>query len=206
MQGILCARNKQIPVTRRFMKKVPTIFFFSILVLSATSHSTRAEQLSLQFGGCEIEGENLSAYLSLTGDVSHDTIDAVRNGITAKFFITIQLSTSSRFLGRSRTSFMETVESFNISYDVWENSYVLMDNSRKTSYTAGNAGEIVKTINTAVSPQAFDISVIDVRDRLYVRAKIKIQTIRLFPPFGIFLLFFDPWNFESDWVQVEVEQ
>jgi hypothetical protein len=188
------------------MKKVPTIFFFIILVLSILPFSARAEQLSLRFGSSEIHGEKLSTNLSLIGDVSYDTIDAVRNGITAKFFITIQLSTSPRFLGRSRTSFMETVESFNISYDVWESSYVLKDNSRKTSYAAGNAGEIVKTINAAVSPKDFNISAIDMNDRLYVRAKIKIQTIRLFPPFGIFLLFFDPWNFESDWVQVEVVQ
>jgi hypothetical protein len=60
------------------------------------------------------------------------------------------------------------------------------------------------SINAVISPQVIRLDPMDWKDRLYLRAKIKIQTIRLFPPFGIFLLFFDPWNFESDWKQMEI--
>jgi hypothetical protein len=87
---------------------------------------------------------------------------------------------------------------------VWENTYVLKDNSRRNTRVASNAGEIVQSINAVLSPQVINLADIEWKDRMYLRARIKIQTIRLFPPFGIFLLFFDPWNFESGWAQMEV--
>jgi hypothetical protein len=186
------------------MKKVSTIFFFILASLIGAVTLARAEQLSIQFDDYEVQRQRLSTNLVLTGDISYDTIDAIRNGITARFFITIQLSTSSSFLGRSRSTFMETVKSFNISYDVWENTYVLKDNSRRNTRVASNAGEIVQSINAVLSPQVINLADIEWKGRMYLRARIKIQTIRLFPPFGIFLLFFDPWNFESGWAQMEV--
>jgi hypothetical protein len=186
------------------MKKVTVIFFFILIDLIGATTFAWAEQLSIRFDDYEVQEQRLSTNLVLTGDISYDTIDAIRNGITAKFYITLQLSTSSRFLARSRSTFLETVESFNISYDVWENTYLLRDNGRRNTHVAGNSGEIVQSINAVISPQVMNLGAIDWKDRLYLRARIKIQTIRLFPPFGIFLLFFDPWNFESGWEQMEV--
>jgi hypothetical protein len=187
------------------MKKISTLFFFiAALSLLAAPHLW-AEDLSLQLNGHTLKGADLSAALELTGDVSYDTIDAIRNGITAKFFITFQISSSSRFMGRSKTTFTEKVEAFNISYDVWENTYVLRDTKRKNARIAHNSGDIVKEINDAINPLAVNVGAFDRVDRLYLRGKIKIQTIRLFPPFGIFLLFFDPWNFESDWIPIDLK-
>jgi len=37
-----------------------------------------------------------------------------------------------------------------------------------------------------------------------VKGRIKIQTIKLYPPFGIFLYFFDPWNYDSGWIGSDV--
>ncbi|KPJ83883.1 MAG: hypothetical protein AMS17_16930, partial [Spirochaetes bacterium DG_61] len=175
-----------------------------VLSLVMVATHVRAEELSIQFENHTIEQGKLTTSLSITGDISYDTIDAIRNGITAKFFVTFQLSSSARFIGRSRTTFVETIESFNISYDVWENSYILHDNRQKNTLVARNSGDILYRINDATSPLVTDVTAMDWNDRLYMRAKIKIQTIRLFPPFGIFLLFFDPWNFESSWIQTEV--
>jgi hypothetical protein len=59
-------------------------------------------------------------------------------------------------------------------------------------------------MNAAINPLTMNLAGLEHAGQVYVRAKIKIQTIRLFPPFGIFLIFFDPWNFESVWSQTEV--
>jgi hypothetical protein len=140
----------------------------------------------------------------IVGDMSYDTVDAIRNGITAKLFVTIQLSKSAGFLGIGKSTFVERAETFDISYDVWDNSFIIEDKKRKASYNAVSDKEIVHMINSVIIPLTMDISPIRGAERLYLRAKIKIQTIKLFPPFGIFLLFFDPWNYESEWERVEV--
>jgi hypothetical protein len=87
---------------------------------------------------------------------------------------------------------------------VWENAFVLEDNRRKNYHTVRGYGNIIRTMNAAINPLVMDITGFEPVEQVYLRAKIKIQTIRLFPPFGIFLLFFDPWNFESRWIQTEV--
>jgi hypothetical protein len=186
------------------MKELKALFFFITALALMIAPQIRAEELSIRFNGHTVTAGELSTALELTGDVSYDTIDAIRNGITAKFFITFQLSSSSRFMGRSKTTFLERVETFNISYDVWENTYILKDTKRRNAHVAHNAGDIVQKINGAIDPLVMEVGNFDRIDRLYLRGKIKIQTIRLFPPFGIFLLFFDPWNFESDWIATNV--
>ena len=180
-------------------------FFFFIIILSVLPFSLSwADELSIQFSDHSRTGERLESSFDIVGDISYDTVDAIRNGITAKFFITFQLSNSARFSGRSKSTFREQSESFNIFYDVWENSFVLEDNIRKNHHIAHSYSDILGTMNTAINPLIMNLTGFEHTGQVYIRAKIKIQTIRLFPPFGIFLLFFDPWNFESGWTQTEV--
>jgi hypothetical protein len=186
------------------MKNARAFFFFISIILLFTPLSTWAEELTLQFMEHEVLVPEIKTSLSVSGNISYDTVDAIRNGISAKFLITFQISRSPRFIGKSRTTYAEKTETFNISYDVWENKFVILDNKRRDSYFAPNPWGIVETINLAINPLSMDISRMDTANQLYMRAKIRIQTIRLFPPFGIFLLFFDPWNYDSGWIFTEV--
>ena len=95
-------------------------FFFFIIIFSVLPFSLSwADELSIQFSDHSRTGERLESSFDIVGDISYDTVDAIRNGITAKFFITFQLSNSARFSGRSKSTFREQSESFNIFYDVW---------------------------------------------------------------------------------------
>jgi hypothetical protein len=186
------------------MKKVVTLFYVFILFNFVVLPSLSADPLSVHFNNHTFENKRIKTSYFIVGDISYDTVDAIRNGITAKLFVTIQLSKSAGFLGIGKSTFVERAETFDISFDVWDNSFIIEDKKRKNSYHAVNDYEIISTINSTILPLTMDISPIRGAERLYLRAKIKIQTIKLFPPFGIFLLFFDPWNYESDWESVEV--
>ncbi len=186
------------------MKKVGILFFFNVIFIYFVISSLFADPLSVQFNNHTIENKKIKTSYIIVGDISYDTVDAIKNGISAKLFVTIQLSKSAGFLGIGKSTFVERAESFDISFDVWDNRFIIEDKKRRNSFQAANAYEIVSAINSNIIPLTMDISPIRGAERLYLRAKIKIQTIKLFPPFGIFLLFFDPWNYESDWERVEV--
>ena len=144
--------------------------------------------------------DQLSTYFRLKGSISYDTVDAIRNGITAKLRVTFQLTRSEGFLGFAQDILGEKVEALTISYDVWENSFVIENEEPKNVFLVERAGNIVRTINEMISPVVIDVASIDADEVVSLRAKIYIQTIKLYPPFGIFLYFFDPWNYESDWI------
>jgi hypothetical protein len=186
------------------MKKLGAIFFFISITATLPCAFSWADELSVQFSGHSKQEERLESSIAITGAISYDIIDAIRNGITAKLFITFQLSNSSRFIGRTRSTFRERSESFNIYYDVWENGFVLEDNLRKNHHIVRRYDDIIDVMNAAINPLSMNLSGLEHTGQVYMRARIKIQTIRLFPPFGIFLIFFDPWNFESVWSQTEV--
>ena len=186
------------------MKKLGAVCFFICILIILPCSLSWADELSLQFSGYSSSGKRLKSSVTIRGDISYDIVDAIRNGITAKFFITLQLSTSARFIDRSRTTFREKSESFNIYYDVWENGFILEDNVRDSHHIVHRYSDIIDTMNTVINPLDMNLAGIEHSGQVYVRARIKIQTLRLFPPFGIFLIFFDPWNFESDWSQMEV--
>jgi len=186
------------------MKKLGAFFFFIIILTLVPCTLSWSDELNVQFSDSSSSGERLQASVHISGDISYDIVNAIRNGITAKLFITFQLSNSTRFIGRSRTTFREKTESFNIYYDVWENGFVLEDNSRNSLRVVHRYSDIIDTMNEAINPFSINLAGLEHEGQVYLRARIKIQTIRLFPPFGIFLIFFDPWNFESVWSQTEV--
>jgi len=188
------------------MKNVFIVFFFIIFFALQGVLFAGAEDLRIEFSGYSIEKETLSTYLSIKGDISYDTIDAIRNGITAKLYITFQLSKSGGFLGIGKSTYVEKIETFNLSYDVWENVFIVEERSRKFRQQVKKPSEIVECINGVINPLSLSLAPVKGDKNLYLRGKIRIQTIKLFPPFGIFMIFFDPWNYESGWVYTEIHR
>jgi hypothetical protein len=162
-----------------------------------------AEELSLTFIKHSFFEDDLLTECSINGSISPDTTDAIRNGITATFDITFQLLYESRAGGKRLRDVRLREESFSIEYDVWENKYIVKDISRENDYLVGSTASVVFQINKIINPISFRIRNPHMEDKFTLRAKIKIKTIKLFPPFGIFLLFFDPWNYESRWISTD---
>ncbi len=183
------------------MKKV---FFFVLVLCSFCSAAALPDSLTVKFNTSKFVDGKIITPIALTGTISYDTIDAIRNGITAKLFITFQLTRASGFIGMGKKVFEQSLETFTISFDVWDNSFILEDKRRKDSYNAASSSEVITHVNKIISPLTFETSSIEDTGPLLLRARIKIQSIKLFPPFGIFLVFFDPWNYESSWIQSDV--
>ncbi|UCB47215.1 MAG: DUF4390 domain-containing protein [Spirochaetota bacterium] len=159
-----------------------------------------AENLTIQFTRNTHNNGQYRAYFTLKGDISYDTIDAIRNGITAKLLITFQLTRSEGFLGLTQNVLREKIREFNISYDVWENTFIIEEEGPKKVYQVERTSDIVRKIYEMINPVLIDVSSLKKDDEISLRARINIQTIKLYPPFGIFLYFFDPWNYDSDWI------
>lgn len=185
------------------MKKRHYLLFF-LIFLFVTYRTVYGEGVTVVFNRNSLHESKVYIYLSLQGDISFDTIDAIRNGITAKFFILFQLTKKGKGLfGSGHSTLKEKTETFTISYDIWENNFLIRDIGRDMTYYVPRADEILRKIEEVINPFSEPIDSIKPNDKLFVRAKIKIQTIKLYPPFGIFLIFFDPWNYEGEWVRSE---
>ncbi len=183
------------------MKKV---FFFTLLLCVLSSAAVFPDSLTVKFNTSELMDGKLLTPVALTGTISYDTLDAIRNGITAKLFITFQLMRAPGFIGMGKKVFKQRLETFTISFDVWDNSFILEDKRRQELFNTGSSSEVIAHVNKMISPLTFEASSIGDTEPLLLRARIKIQSIKLFPPFGIFLVFLDPWNFESRWIQSDV--
>jgi hypothetical protein len=182
-----------------------TAFFLLIFILVVyITVTVQAEQLSVRFDQNSINNSRLESSISFVGDIPYDTIDAVRNGITARLILTIQFVRGGALRGSVRKILKEEIETFNISYDVWENSFKLIDQKRKEEYYITYLPSILEKIAEVINPLSYSIPKIDIDEKLLLRVKIKIQTIKLYPPFGIFLVFFDPWNYESNWISSDI--
>jgi hypothetical protein len=186
------------------MKKSRVFILITLGVFLCVSSLVRGEDLSVDFGSTPYTEGRIDAYFYFAGNISYDTMDAIRNGITARLILTFQLAESGGVFGSVKDILRERVESFNINYDVWENSYKISDRNRNEEYFVPNASDVLLRIHEIINPIALRANAVRNGDKLVVRAKIKIQTIKLFPPFGIFLFFFDPWNYESSWLYSEV--
>jgi hypothetical protein len=183
------------------MKKV---FFFGILLCILGPMVVFADALTVKFDTSELLHGNLVTPVALTGSFSFDTLDAIRNGITARIFITFQLTRAPGFIGLGKKVFQQRQETFTLSFDVWNDRFILEDKQRKDQYNADTQSDVISHVNALISPLTFKTSSIGDSESLLIRARIKIQSIKLFPPFGIFLVFFDPWNYESNWIQSDV--
>jgi hypothetical protein len=148
--------------------------------------------------------EHVDSYFLFSGDISYDTVDAVRNGITARLIFIFQLVESGGVFGTVKDVLRERVESFNLTYDIWENSFKITDRNRDVEYMASSASEVLFRIHEVINPVKMRAPAVHDDEKLVVRAKIRIQTIKLYPPFGIFLFFFDPWNYETSWIYSDV--
>ncbi|MFW6139234.1 MAG: DUF4390 domain-containing protein [Spirochaetota bacterium] len=183
-------------------KKLLVIFFIWMTVLAAAAN-VYPEQLRVQFNEHKYN-QVLNSSFYLKGNISYDTIDAIRNGITARFYITVQLLEKGSFLGMGKNVLKELVEIFIISYDVWENNFVVQNKKTAEKHNVESSTDIITVINQTLSPLKLKISPQKRDERLFLRAKVRIQTLKLYPPLGIFLYFFDPWNYESEWTTTQV--
>ncbi|MBN2322857.1 MAG: DUF4390 domain-containing protein [Spirochaetes bacterium] len=181
--------------------KIRPVFLtiIAVFVLQAGG-AVCAENLSVQFHSNTVEQGSCHTDFSLNGYITYDTVDAIKNGITAKLKVTFQLIRSEGFRGLGQNVLREKVRSLYISYDVWEDSFVIENEDPKSVYYVEKEGNIIRMVNEIISPIVIDASPLNVDGEVVLRAKIYIETIKLYPPFGIFLYFFDPWNYESDWI------
>lgn len=173
----------------------------AILVLFSAS-SIHANKLKVIFNENVYKNDLFQTDLSITGDISYDTIDAIQNGITANMFVTFQLLRSNSLFPHGRNLKGEKVYSFTISYDVWENSFIIVN--KETTYYVDKSSDIVGKINEIISPLSIRVKPDREKEKVILRARIKIETIKLYPPLGIFLIFFDPWNYQSGWINTDV--
>jgi hypothetical protein len=186
------------------MKKSRIFLLITLGVFLCVSSLVTGEDLSVDFEGTRYEEGRIDVYFYFAGNISYDTMDAIRNGITARLILTFQLAESGGVFGSVKNMLREKVESFNINYDVWENKYMISDRNRNEEYFVPSGSDVLLRIHEIINPVTLRANAVRHGDRLVVRAKIRIQTIKLFPPFGIFLFFFDPWNYESNWLYSEV--
>ena len=186
------------------MIKNRALLLLILIVVLYIPVTVRAEQLSVRFDQNSINDSRLESSISFVGDISYDTIDAIRNGITARLILTIQCARGGALRGSVRKILKEEIETFNISYDVWENRFKLIDQNRKEEYYITYPQSILEKIAEVINPLSYSIPKAYLDERLLLRVKIKIKTIKLYPPFGIFLVFFDPWNYESNWMSTEI--
>ena len=160
-----------------------------------------ADLLSVDFHTHAFQETRLESNLSIVGNISYDTIDAIRNGITARFNLTVQLYEGKGIFGGTKKLVDQRSKVFTISFDVWENRFIVNDRRRREDHYVNVSSQILAKINEMMNPFVLTLPKEYIHKEFRLRAKIKVQTIKLYPPFGIFLLFFDPWNYESSWIE-----
>ena len=180
------------------MKKLKYITLI-VIFLIFSFHLLFSKELGVRIVDKELNGKELYTTLLIEGNFSYDTIDAIKNGITARVYITVQLLRSGGFLNFGQGTISEKRVYFTINYDVWDNNFVIKSKKLKSNIKTNNPAEIVRIIEKNINPLTLPLKSLSNKNKLIVRSKIEIQTIKLYPPFGIFLYFFDPWNYESKW-------
>ncbi len=184
------------------MKKSLYLYLLSSILVLFIASSVNENKLTVIFNENIYKDDLFQSDLSITGDISYDTIDAIQNGITANMFVTFQLLRSNSLFAQGRNLKGEKVYSFTISYDVWENSFIIINN--ETTYYVDKSSDIIGKINEIISPLSIRVKPDHEKEKVIFRARIIIETIKLYPPLGIFLIFFDPWNYQSGWINTDV--
>ena len=186
------------------MKNAALVLFLCVLLCAATGANALGRDLTLRINSPQYRSGRISSNVIVIGDISYDTIDAIRNGITANLQVTFQILKVRGIFESGKEVVGQRTKTYTISYDVWENRFVLTDKTRKRDHLADTPHALVHELGRVVNPLVAPLPSPGKGNRYMVRARIKIQTIKLFPPFGLFLYFFDPWNYDSEWVYSEV--
>ena len=181
------------------MRKYPRFVIVIVIFILFSSAYIYARELEIKIVDKRIEKSKVYTTVSLRGNISYDTVEAIRNGITAKIYITVQLLKNSGIISFGQGTISQKVVSFTISYDVWDNSFVVSNKSKKKVFRLKNPLKITEVIEKSINPMVLPLRSVRGNTKLILRGKVEIQTIKLYPPFGIFLYFFDPWNYESKW-------
>ena len=184
------------------MKNSLYLYLLSAVFFLLSATSIHANKLTVVFNENMYKNKLFQSDFSIAGDISYDTIEAIQNGITANMFVTFQLLRSKSIIARGRNLKGEIVYSFTISYDVWGNSFIIIYN--ETTYYVDKSSDIIGEIEQMISPLSMKVNPEHEKEKFILRAKIKVETIKLYPPLGIFLIFIDPWNYESGWINTDV--
>jgi hypothetical protein len=185
--------------------KTPVFLLLSVVLLTAVPPAViHAEQLNLEFLHHQFGERRVETSCRLTGSLSYDIVDAIRNGLTAKLSVTFRLKYAPGFIDIRRQYIREKTDNFTISYDVWEDSFIVYDRRRRSNFSVRSSAQIIEKIGEAVSPVQLGSPTIQEGDQLIVRGRIRIQSVKLFPPLGLFLIFYNPWNYESGWFQSDI--
>ena len=180
--------------------KRPKFIIFLVFIFVLSFQLLFSKELGVKIIDKKLVSKKIYTVVSIDGNVSYDTIDAIRNGITARVYVTVQLLKSGGFFNLGQGTISEKKVYFTINYDVWDNNFVIKSKKLKSDVKIANPGNIVKVIEANINPLVLSLRSLSIKNKLVVRSKIEIQTIKLYPPFGIFLYFFDPWNYESKWM------
>ncbi len=183
---------------KRYAKHI--IFGVAFLFLAIT---VSAKELGISIKDKSFSGKYILVNIDLSGNISYDTIEAIRNGITAKVYITLQLLKSGGFINIGQGTLSQRTVSFTLSYDVWENKFIVKSKALKKAFKLKDPSKITSLIEESVNPIKLSLKSAKKGYKLILRSKLEIQTIKLYPPFGIFLYFFDPWNYETKWTYSE---
>ena len=181
------------------MKKLKFVLL-SIILFIFSFQLLFSKELAVKLVDKKLKGKKIYTIVTIDGNISYDTIDAIRNGITARVYVTLQLLRSGGFLNFGQGTVSQSSAYFTISYDVWDNNFVIKSKKLKSDIKTNNPGNIVPIIGKNINPFVLSLKSLRIKGKLIVRSKIEIQTIKLYPPFGFFLYFFDPWNYESKWI------
>jgi hypothetical protein len=173
-------------------------------IVWAAAFPARAGELTIRYYRHFVEDKKLNLELGIVGEISYDTIDAIRNGITANLHVSFHLVRTGGIFDSGRELAGQRNETFTIAFDVWENTFLIQDKTRKKEYQASSPTDILRQISRNMSPVRMSVPPPDMEGKYVVKGRIKIQTIKLFPPFGLFLYIFDPWNYDSGWISTEV--
>jgi hypothetical protein len=186
------------------MRKAPLLLFLVLCIpVCGAAFRARAEELALRYDSYTVDGGYFYLKVGFVGEISYDTVDAIRNGITANLVVSLHLVRAGGVLDTGREIAGQVSETFTVSYDVWDNVFLIKDRARKKEYHAVSSSEMLSQISGHMNPVRLPLSAPRKKGKYFVKGRIKIQTIRLFPPFGIFLYFFDPWNYDSGWIGTE---
>lgn len=171
------------------------VFLFAILVEGKEVFS---QDLVINFNNTTLSGSRVVTTFNIKGKISYGTIDAIKNGITARMYIMFQVLYKGPFLMGSHVAGEKTFV-YTISYDIWDSSFLIVKKGESEKYPVRSPSDILQQIVSMSNPVIIKIQEKRVNDILSLRAKIKIQTLKLYPPLGLFLFFYDPWNYESNW-------
>ena len=84
------------------MKNKLLVYLFSTVFFLLSTSGIHADKLKIIFNESTYRDKLFQSDISVSGEISYDTIEAIRSGITANMFVTFQLLRNNRLVARVR--------------------------------------------------------------------------------------------------------